>query len=264
MASADECKNKGNTAFTQKDYLEAVKWYTEGLNLDPKNHVLWSNLAAANIELKHYDVAVQNCDKSIKVNPKWIKGYYRQAQALAELKLFDQAIATLQKGIKEVPTDKDLERKLAETKQQQAEYNKHRLKGKDGKPLIAAEEAKEQGNEAFKKALFEKAVDHYSRGIMASIVTNAPTELLCTLLNNRAACNLQLHNHKSVIQDCTEVLKHQPQNVKSLMRRGLAYEYTEKWKDALADLTKARELDPNAKQAADAITRIKKVQHNFS
>jgi len=262
MSSAEDFKTKGNKFYLDKDYIEAVKWYSEGLRVDPKNYVLWSNVAAAHIGMNMFDVAIDDCNKSIQANAKWIKGYYRQAQAFCELKLYEKALDTVQKGLREVPSDADLLRKLQEVKQEQAEYNRTRLKGPDRKPLHPAYEAKELGNENFKKSLFEKAIEFYSRGIQS--VPENDIELKCNLLNNRAACYKQLHNFKGVIGDCTEVLKHEPNNVKSLMRRGFAYEGTEKWKEALEDMTKARELDPSSKQAADAVNRIKKLIHNYT
>eukprot|EP01120_Amphizonella_sp_Union-15-10_P004175 TRINITY_DN147_c0_g1_i1.p1 TRINITY_DN147_c0_g1~~TRINITY_DN147_c0_g1_i1.p1 ORF type:complete len:267 (-),score=67.88 TRINITY_DN147_c0_g1_i1:82-882(-) len=266
MSAAEELKAKGNKAFQAKEYLDAVKYYKEGTEKDPQNHVLWSNLAAAYISLNRFKDAIAACDESIRADPKWMKGYYRQAQAYAELKLFDKAIQTLEAGLKKLPKDEELTKKLKETKEEQAKYNKTRLKDEKGKPYHPALEAKLLGNDAFKKSLYEKAAEFYSRGIQS--VENNDVELKCFLLNNRAACYKQLHNHKGIIEDATEVLKtegkDQKSHIKALVNRGLAYEYMEKWKDALADVSAARELDPSNKQAVDAVTRIKKVLHTYT
>ena len=58
--------------------------------------------------------------------------------------------------------------------------------------------------------------------------------------------------------DCSRTLKVEPNNVKALIRRGLAYQAHEKWAQALDDMTAAVQLDPGAKVAADARTRLQK------
>ena len=44
--SADELKAKGNAAFTAKNYDEAIDAFTQGIAIDPNNHVLFSNRSA--------------------------------------------------------------------------------------------------------------------------------------------------------------------------------------------------------------------------
>lgn len=41
--STDELKEKGNEAYKAKKYSDAVKFYSEGLQLDPYSHTLFSN-----------------------------------------------------------------------------------------------------------------------------------------------------------------------------------------------------------------------------
>ena len=43
---ADEAKAKGNAAFQAQNYEEAIKHFTDGIELAPTNHVLYSNRSA--------------------------------------------------------------------------------------------------------------------------------------------------------------------------------------------------------------------------
>lgn len=45
--SADELKAKGNAAFSAKNFPEAIDWFTQGINVDGNNHVLYSNRSAS-------------------------------------------------------------------------------------------------------------------------------------------------------------------------------------------------------------------------
>ena len=44
--SADELKAKGNAAFSAKNYDEAIDFFSQGIAIDPNNHVLFSNRSA--------------------------------------------------------------------------------------------------------------------------------------------------------------------------------------------------------------------------
>ena len=44
--SAEELKAKGNAAFSSKNYDEAIDFFTQGIAIDPNNHVLFSNRSA--------------------------------------------------------------------------------------------------------------------------------------------------------------------------------------------------------------------------
>jgi stress-induced-phosphoprotein 1 len=41
--SAEEFKAQGNKAFTAGQYNEAVKAFSQAIDVDPENHVLYSN-----------------------------------------------------------------------------------------------------------------------------------------------------------------------------------------------------------------------------
>lgn len=42
--AANEFKDEGNKAFAAKDYDKAINLFTQGLALDPTNHVLYASL----------------------------------------------------------------------------------------------------------------------------------------------------------------------------------------------------------------------------
>ena len=49
---AEYLKAEGNTFFLRKDYALAALKYTEALEVDEKNAVLWANRAACRLQLK--------------------------------------------------------------------------------------------------------------------------------------------------------------------------------------------------------------------
>jgi tetratricopeptide (TPR) repeat protein len=71
-----EAKNKGNAAFAQKDYQEALKYFTEAINLEPSNHVLYSNRSATYASLSQWEEALEDASKTVELKPDWVKVFF--------------------------------------------------------------------------------------------------------------------------------------------------------------------------------------------
>ena len=52
---------------------EAITLYSEAIDLDPDNHVLYSNRSAAYANLKKYQEALEDAEKTIQLKPDWSK-----------------------------------------------------------------------------------------------------------------------------------------------------------------------------------------------
>jgi tetratricopeptide (TPR) repeat protein len=88
---------------------------------------------------------------------------------------------------------------------------------------------KAEGDACFKNGMFDHAVSRYTEALkQLSRAAGDVHQERATWLNNRAAASMQIRDYDSVIRDCSEVLQLQSANVKALVRRGLAYEQTEK------------------------------------
>jgi len=107
-------KKLGNEAYEAKDYPRAIQLYTEAIELDPENHVYYSNRSVAYGMNKEWEKAKEDAEVCIGKDKTFIKGYFRLCNALLELKDLDGAIATLQNGLSVDPHHSDLKRKLRE------------------------------------------------------------------------------------------------------------------------------------------------------
>jgi len=122
----------GNKAFAEKNYEEAIKHYSDAIKRDPDNHVLYSNRSASYGGKGDWKASAEDAKECIRVDPAFIKGYYRLAAAQMELKEFDAALATIKQGL---VVDKDNSQLL---KQQRSV--KH-LKKEASKPASAPQSA---------------------------------------------------------------------------------------------------------------------------
>jgi stress-induced-phosphoprotein 1 len=114
-------------------------------------------------------------------------------------------------------------------------YDAMEAKRKSG--LSGVERHKEQGDECYKNANFEGAVEHYTKCLNALKADGkGDSELALKSYSNRAACYKQISNFDGTIADCSAVLEVEHDNVKALIRRAQAFEGVERYRFALQDV----------------------------
>lgn len=70
-------KNKGNQFMKEEKYDEAVEMYTEAIEKDPQNHVLYSNRSAAYAKKEQFEDALKDAERTIEIKSDWAKVSYR-------------------------------------------------------------------------------------------------------------------------------------------------------------------------------------------
>ncbi|CAG8537095.1 10334_t:CDS:10 [Funneliformis caledonium] len=112
--SAEEFKSQGNKSFAAKDYDKAIELFTKAIDLDPSNHVLYSNRSASYASLKKYDKALEDANKTVELKKDWAKGYSRKGAALHGLGKLEEARETYQEGLRYEPNNAQLKKALEE------------------------------------------------------------------------------------------------------------------------------------------------------
>jgi len=105
MSDANELKTKGNKAFQAKEYDVAIDLFSQGIKLEPNNHVLWSNRSAARAGKREWTEALSDAEETIRINPTWSKGFVRKGAALHGANRWDEAIAAYEEGLKVEDSD---------------------------------------------------------------------------------------------------------------------------------------------------------------
>lgn len=112
--SAASFKEIGNRHLQAKEFDEAIKAYTEAINLDPNDHVFFSNRSAAYLSKGDAASALVDAERCISLSPSWPKGYSRKGAALHSLRRYDEAESAYSKGLEIAPSDAGLKSGLAE------------------------------------------------------------------------------------------------------------------------------------------------------
>lgn len=101
--NAEEYKNKGNESFKNKNYKEAIEYYTKAINVGPKHHTYFCNRSICHISLNDFKKGLEDAEECIKLDKNFAKGYFRKGQALKGLSRFEDAKKALQKGLELEP-----------------------------------------------------------------------------------------------------------------------------------------------------------------
>ena len=80
----DALKDAGNKAFLGKNYDEAIKLYTQAIEMSSgsPSHIYYSNRGNAQLELHNYEECIRDCEKAIEIDSTYLKSYFRKAKAL--------------------------------------------------------------------------------------------------------------------------------------------------------------------------------------
>ncbi|OCH88774.1 TPR-like protein [Obba rivulosa] len=114
-------KLEGNSLYTKGKHAAAYAKYTEAINLDEQNAVLYANRAATLLAQKEYvprsgakcrtdkDIqsyrrALQDAEQAVKLDPKYSKAWARVATARKELEMYKESIQAYEEALSCLPT----------------------------------------------------------------------------------------------------------------------------------------------------------------
>ena len=96
---AEDHKMKGNDILKSQDYSAALCEYSRAIELNPFNHIYYSNRSLCYYRLNNCELALRDADKCIELCPSFSKGYLRRVDALTALDRFEEANETIDKAI---------------------------------------------------------------------------------------------------------------------------------------------------------------------
>lgn len=203
-------KDLGNAAFKTGDFSSAIKYYSIGIELDPKNHLLFSNRSACYQSLKQWEMALDDAQQVVRLQQFFPKGYLHMIRCLLQLGRIDsaksqcvsamQTLSQLNDWNTHLPSFQDLinqiDMKIAE--------NRRRAETMSAQDRARAESYKDRGNSMYKDEMYSEAITLYSQAIAACPVEGS-------YYGNRAAAWMMLKEHEKALQDCDKALEFEVQ-----------------------------------------------------
>ncbi|CAM0144878.1 unnamed protein product [Urochloa decumbens] len=143
---AESFKSKGNELMRSSQHLKAVELYTCAISLSRKNAIYYCNRAAAYTLLNMNNEAIEDCLKSIEIDPNYSKAYSRLGSAYFSLGNYQDALykgylkaAELDPGNENVRQNIEVtKKKLAEQQIPPEEQNTHARQAQGSHPMFTS------------------------------------------------------------------------------------------------------------------------------
>ena len=113
---AKEEKGKGNRAFSEKRYDDAIRHFTACIKLEPDNQVYHSNRSAAHAALKDFDAALKDGLAAVRCAKTWVKGHIRVGAANMGLKRYTDARESYERALALDEDNEQIKSSLKEAK----------------------------------------------------------------------------------------------------------------------------------------------------
>ena len=115
VKKTDLMKNEANEFFKVGEYENAIKGFTECLELFPHNKVynssVYLNRAISYSKLKRQDTALKDLNKAIECNEDYAKAYVRRGEINIELENFEEAVRDFEKAKSISPHEFNIQQK---------------------------------------------------------------------------------------------------------------------------------------------------------
>ncbi|XP_054637409.1 sperm-associated antigen 1 isoform X1 [Dunckerocampus dactyliophorus] len=291
--SLSRLKNEGNLLFKNGQFGDALEKYSQaiqgcadaGIDSPEDLCILYSNRAACYLKDGNSQDCIQDCTRSLELQPFSLKPLLRRAMAYESLERYRKAYVdyktVLQIDISVQAAHDSVNRitrllieqdgadwrdKLPAIPTVPLSAQQHRREEPSSAEVIqaraerAARDAerkaevrfaclKEEGNKFVKKGQYQDALGKYSDCLKIK-----PEE--CAIYTNRALCFLKLERFMEAKQECDAALKLEPSNKKAFFRRAMANKGLKDYLACSSDLQEVLQQDPNVHEAEKELEEV--------
>ncbi|RLN91294.1 hypothetical protein BBJ28_00018276 [Nothophytophthora sp. Chile5] len=104
-----QLKHNGNERFKRGEYREAVRFYSEAVEIDAQHDeycaIIYCNRAAAQMGLERYHTALRDCDEALQRKAQYSRALLRRARCYVALSKFQEAVKDFDRYLREHPGD---------------------------------------------------------------------------------------------------------------------------------------------------------------
>lgn len=231
--------NEGSVFLNQKNYKEAIRLYTESIQLNPKYAVVYNDRGYSYHELKQYNLAIEDFNKAIELDPQYSYPYNNRGRSYARLNNYEQAISDYNKAIQINPNSGNAYNNRGYLYDDLKEYDKA-IKDYDMAIKINPNDAMYYNNRGYTYCFglqnYNRGIEDFNKAIQLDPNFDWP-------YNNRGTAYIFLQNFDRAIEDFSQAIKINPNYAKAYNNRGLCYKILGRTAESEADLKKARELE---------------------
>lgn len=224
-------KVEGNKHFGAQRFIEATRWYSEAISLHQKA-TYYGNRALCYFKVGSYDLCLSDATTSVTIDPKYLKGYVRQANVHLVRGDTEKARSAIEmaikqnNGLKSQEMDQELQR------------------------ITRAEKHMSDVQNNFEKSDY-RAVVYYCTQVLEFCPESTPHKIL------KAEALVYQQKHQEAQEIITDVIRFDKMNVDAFYVRGLVLYYMDSQDKALMHFKEALRLNPEHEKSRKAYSRIK-------
>jgi TPR repeat protein len=103
-----QLKEEGNEHYKNNRWTEAMNSYTKAIRINPNVAMLYSNRSLCEIQLSKFQLAREDAEDALELDPDQLKYYRLLSEAVLNLELYIEASATCEAGLEIDPRDETL------------------------------------------------------------------------------------------------------------------------------------------------------------
>jgi len=100
-----EAKERGNAAFRDGKFPEAIKEYEEAVKRDPNNPPYRNNLAAAYLKMGLFNDAKREIEKCLEIDRNYVKAWAKKGDIESFMKEYHKALESYKAGLQIEPNN---------------------------------------------------------------------------------------------------------------------------------------------------------------
>lgn len=234
LADAGSHLQAGDQAVSRGEFTAAIKHYSDFITADPKAPLGYTKRAAAYLQQRKNDAALQDLNLALEVDHTFLQGYLHRGRLLRQTCQFFAAIADFTKILEIKPGHAAAEKELKNTKEAE-ESLKH------------AKEWLERDDVSNAKAHLEQVV-----------LLHSPDCLEARLLKSEIL--LGEKDYSGVVAETGKVLKADENELRGLLLRGKGYFYLGDHELALRHYQKGLRSDPEHIELKKEYRKVKNLE----
>ena len=110
--NAQYLKNLGDIELRNGQYFVAIQYYEQALEFNKRDVAIKCNKAHAHNKVEQFDEAIRESKESIKIDPKFAKGYKRLHQSMIPLGILSECRTYIKFGIEKHGLQQELSEDL--------------------------------------------------------------------------------------------------------------------------------------------------------
>jgi stress-induced-phosphoprotein 1 len=242
---AEEAKAKGNEEFKKKNWEEAIKLYSQAIDLNPKELTFYLNRAGAYHEVKNYEKTIEDCNFVLENTfdfQKKARAHGRIAFAYQEQGDLDKAVEHFERSLLE-----NTDQRIKDALKQVNEIKKKQEAESYINPELG-EEHNAKANELYKAGKYPDALKEYNEALRRD-----PKNI--KFYTNRATCYIKLMEFASAAKDCDKALELDPNSLRAYQRKASCHTMLKEYHRAMDTYEKGLKIFPEDKELKEGYTK---------